>query len=93
MPEKGEKMKLKRGCRYVTRGGWECEVIWEYSDSVFVDAIHFPPDGQDKIGIYQATNEQRVMHRCDNGAAFTSFSVSEPPSWGKHPADIVREKR
>ena len=60
-----------------TQGGWTAKVVWVTQDGFY--AIHKPGTREESIPIFH-------LHR---GPARSAFSVNEPPSYGKHPADIT----
>lgn len=84
-------MKLKTGKTYITRGEWEALIIWrsaQKSEHVSTDmgyyAIHKP-----------GTNDESnpTWHNKDGEVAGCAFAVNLAPTYGGHPADIVREKK
>jgi len=68
------------GKKYKTVGEWDALVIYINFDKTIFWAIHAP-------GTPNESNP--ILHQM-NGTAITTFSVSEPPRYGKlHPADIL----
>ena len=86
-----DKLKIEKGKKYKTIGGWEAECV--YSNGQYVYFIHSTPSdvviakdfrisGDDVVG--------PVTHTLD-GRAVSAFSVNEPPAFHGHPADIIEE--
>lgn len=80
-------MKLEKGKRYKTRGGWEAECIWV--DESYSYFMHFNPTGcvDDTFRIAGDKVCGPIYHfKC---GASANFSVNEPPTYYGHPADII----
>ena len=73
------------GKKYKTRGGWEAIVIWNSINSIPKNyyVIHKP--GTDD-------ESHPISHDCF-GKAYSSLSVSEPPSYDLHPADLMEKDK
>ena len=85
-------MKIEKGKRYKTRGGWEAEVIWVLANNGYGYAMHFRSPEVRGDSLYLSDNvEDGPYYHSDKGKALTLFSIHEPPSYHGHPADIVEE--
>ena len=84
-----EKMKIEKGKKYLTRGGWVAECIWEDGSRRY--CVHtVPEEHQKQYGYYDYHFTPPIYHESD-GRAGSILVVNEPPSFFGHPADIVSE--
>ena len=76
---------IKKGQTVKARGGWEAIIVWIPSNAWpsrrGFYAVHKPRTLDESVPIY---------HHND-GTTGAVFSVTEPPSYGLHPADIIFE--
>ena len=76
--------KFSIGQTWKTRGGWPAQIIWvTYSENSInwtaCYAIHQPKTNEESFPIAHS----------NGGRAQVGFSVSEPPSYNQHPADLM----
>ena len=74
-------LRIEVSKTYRTRGGWLAQVIWRKGGGGWYYVIHKP-------GTEEETGP--IQHD-DWGQAVAVFSVSEPPVYDQHPADLVKE--
>ena len=77
-------MILKVGKKYVTRGGWTAKVIWKVAkDENYYYVIHKPREEEESVPI---------CHTGDGVACDAALGVNMAPTYGQHPADIIKLK-
>ena len=74
-------LNLQVGKTYPTRGGWPVILIWYHAQSGFFYGIHKP----------LTPEEHPPTCHSKDGKAITMLSVSAPPDYGQHPADIISD--
>ncbi len=82
-------MKIEKGKRYKTRGGWLAECIFDGVDHSY--CIHFVPGGILEKKSFRIPGDDvscPIWHGYD-GEAGCIMGVHEPPTYYGHPADIV----
>jgi len=79
----GDDMKLTKGTKLKSKGGWDAVVIWVNANNKSFYAVHKP----------RSLNESDPVWHGEDGRAAATFAINEPPFYdARHPADLEMGK-